>query len=35
MLLQVFVSGYLAKKKALPSFMAGLGVAALGFLVLG
>jgi len=35
MLLQVFVSGYLAKKKALPSFMAGLGVAALGFFVLG
>lgn len=35
MLLQVFVSGYLAKKRALPSFMAGLGVAALGFLVLG
>ena len=35
MLLQVFVSGDLAKKRALPSFMAGLGVAALGFLVLG
>ena len=35
MLLQVFVSGYLAKKKALPSFMVGLGVAALGFVVLG
>jgi POT family proton-dependent oligopeptide transporter len=35
MLLQVFVSGYLEKKKALPSFMAGLGVAALGFFVLG
>jgi len=35
MLLQVFVSGYLAKKKALPSFMVGLGVAALGFFILG
>jgi dipeptide/tripeptide permease len=35
MFLQVFVSGYLEKKKALPSFMAGLGVAALGFFVLG
>ena len=35
MLLQVFVSGYLEKKKALPSFMAGLAVAAAGFLVLG
>jgi dipeptide/tripeptide permease len=35
MLLQVFVSGYLEKKKALPSFMVGLGLAALGFLVLG
>jgi dipeptide/tripeptide permease len=35
MLLQVFVSGYLEKKKALPSFMFGLGLAALGFLVLG
>lgn len=34
-LLQVFVSGYLEKKKALPSFMAGLAVAAAGFLVLG
>jgi POT family proton-dependent oligopeptide transporter len=35
MLLQVFVSGYLEKKKALPSFMAGLAVAAAGFLVIG
>lgn len=35
MLLQVFVSGYLEKKKALPSFMAGLAVAAAGFIVLG
>ncbi len=35
MLLQVFVSGYLEKKKALPSFMVGLGVAALGFFILG
>jgi len=35
MVLQVFVSGYLEKKKALPSFMVGLAVAALGFLVLG
>jgi dipeptide/tripeptide permease len=35
MLLQVFVSGYLEKKKALPSFMVGLGLAALGFVVLG
>jgi POT family proton-dependent oligopeptide transporter len=35
MLLQVFVSGYLEKKKALPSFMVGLAVAALGFFVLG
>lgn len=35
MLLQVFVSGYLEKKKALPSFMSGLAVAAAGFLVLG
>ena len=35
MLLQVLVSSYLEKKKALPSFMAGLGVAALGFFVLG
>jgi POT family proton-dependent oligopeptide transporter len=35
MLLQVFVSGYLEKKKALPSFMVGLGVAAVGFFVLG
>jgi proton-dependent oligopeptide transporter, POT family len=35
MLLQVFVSGYLEKKKALPSFMFGLGVAAVGFFFLG
>jgi len=35
MLLQVFVSGYLEKKKALPSFMVGLGVAAVGFFVIG
>jgi dipeptide/tripeptide permease len=35
MLLQVFVSGYLEKKRALPSFMVGLGVAAVGFFVLG
>jgi POT family proton-dependent oligopeptide transporter len=35
MLLQVFVSGYLEKKKALPSFMSGLAVAAAGFLVVG
>ena len=35
MLLQVFVSSYLEKKKALPSFMVGLAVAALGFFVLG
>jgi dipeptide/tripeptide permease len=35
MLLQVFVSGYLEKKKALPSFMSGLGVAAIGFFFLG
>jgi dipeptide/tripeptide permease len=34
-LLQVFVSGYVEKRKALPSFMIGLGVAALGFFVLG
>ena len=35
MLLQVFVSGFLEKRKALPSFMGGLAVAALGFLVIG
>jgi len=35
MFLQVVVSGYLEKKKALPSFMSGLAVAALGFFVLG
>jgi proton-dependent oligopeptide transporter, POT family len=35
MLLQVFISGYLEKKKALPSFMVGLAVAAAGFVVLG
>ena len=34
-LLQVFVSGYFEKKRALPSFMLGLAVAALGFFVLG
>jgi POT family proton-dependent oligopeptide transporter len=34
-LLQVFVSSYLEKKKALPAFMSGLAVAAAGFLVLG
>jgi proton-dependent oligopeptide transporter, POT family len=34
-LLQVLVSGYLEKKRALPSFMVGLGVAALGFFFLG
>jgi dipeptide/tripeptide permease len=35
MLLQVFVSGFLEKRKALPSFMGGLAVAALGFCVIG
>jgi dipeptide/tripeptide permease len=35
MLLQVVVSGYVEKRRALPAFMSGLGVAALGFLVLG
>jgi dipeptide/tripeptide permease len=35
MALQVFVSGVLEKRRALPSFMAGLAVAALGFLVIG
>ena len=35
MLLQVFVSRYVEKKKAVPSFMFGFGMAALGFLVLG
>lgn len=35
MILQVFVSGFFEKRKALPSFMLGLAVAALGFLVLG
>jgi dipeptide/tripeptide permease len=35
MLLQVFISGYVEKKRAVPSFMFGFGVAALGFLVLG
>jgi POT family proton-dependent oligopeptide transporter len=35
MLLQVFVSGYVAKRKALPAFMFGLGVAALGFFLIG
>ncbi len=34
-LLQVFVSGYLEKKKALPSFMGGLAIAAMGFFILG
>ncbi len=35
MVLQVFVSGYLEKRRALPSFMSGLAFAAAGFLVLG
>jgi proton-dependent oligopeptide transporter, POT family len=35
MVLQVFVSGYFQRKRALPSFMFGLAVAAAGFLVLG
>lgn len=35
MILQVFVSGFLERRKALPSFMTGLAVAAAGFLVLG
>jgi dipeptide/tripeptide permease len=35
MALQVFVSGFLEKRRALPSFMVGLAVAALGFLVIG
>ncbi len=35
MLLQVFVSGFLEKRRALPSFMSGLAIAAAGFLVLG
>jgi POT family proton-dependent oligopeptide transporter len=35
MALQVFVSGFLEKRKALPSFMAGLAIAALGFVILG
>jgi POT family proton-dependent oligopeptide transporter len=35
MLLQVFVSGFLEKRKALPSFMAGLAIAAVGFVALG
>ncbi len=35
MALQVFVSGFLEKRKALPSFMAGLAVAAAGFFVIG
>jgi dipeptide/tripeptide permease len=35
MLLQIFVSGFLERRRALPSFMAGLAVAALGFVVLG
>ncbi|HSD65381.1 MAG TPA: MFS transporter [Vicinamibacteria bacterium] len=34
-LLQVFVSGFLEKRRALPSFMVGLALAAAGFLVLG
>ncbi len=35
MVLQVFVSGFLEKRRALPSFMFGLAVAAAGFFVLG
>ena len=35
MILQVFVSGYLEKLKAMPSFLFGLAVAAVGFAVLG
>jgi dipeptide/tripeptide permease len=35
MILQVFVSGFLEKRKALPSFMVGLAIAAFGFVVLG
>jgi proton-dependent oligopeptide transporter, POT family len=35
MILQVFVSGFFEKRRALPSFMFGLAVAALGFFVLG
>jgi POT family proton-dependent oligopeptide transporter len=34
-LLQVLVSSYVEKRKALPSFMFGLGVAALGFFFIG
>jgi POT family proton-dependent oligopeptide transporter len=35
MVLQVFVSGFLERRRALPSFMSGLALAAAGFLVLG
>lgn len=35
MFLQVSVSSFVEKRKALPSFMFGLGIAALGFLTLG
>jgi MFS family permease len=35
MLLQVFVSGFLERRRALPSFMGGLAVAAAGFVVIG
>jgi dipeptide/tripeptide permease len=35
MVLQVFVSGFLEKRRALPSFMSGLAVAAAGLFVLG
>jgi dipeptide/tripeptide permease len=35
MLLQVFVSGYFEKKRALPTFMLGFGVAAAGLFALG
>jgi POT family proton-dependent oligopeptide transporter len=35
MVLQIFVSGFLERRRALPSFMVGLAVAALGFVVLG
>ncbi len=35
MVLQVFISGFLERRRALPSFMTGMAVAAAGFLVLG
>jgi MFS family permease len=34
-ILQVFVSGYVERRKALPSFMFGLGVAAVGLFLIG